>query len=250
MIDILINFNTCTVKDVCGDKSKRISQLSTQHSYSILDELASGAVEVTTIKQLIECLEKESFYIAATILHIDLDKNWSYPSCKNCSRKIDELDSKFYCKTCESLESSAIHRYKLFLKVTDFAETGFITLLLWDQHAMKLIGKTATELVKGLLENIGVSSYPLELDNILDREVMFKVAVKKDNIDQHDEVYTILKFSNDKDLIKQYHLSPSEETCTNSVAENEVNSASNIPAKRSEPESDLSVEDVDEEPTV
>ncbi|KAM3337161.1 hypothetical protein P3S68_032861 [Capsicum galapagoense] len=191
-----------------------------------------------------------SFYVAATIIHIDLEKNWSYLSCKNCSRKVDELGSKFYCKTCESLESSVIHRYKLFLKVTDVVETGFITLLLWNQYAMNLIGRTTTELVKGSLENGCVSSYQLELDNILDREVMFKVAVKKETIDQHNEVYTVLKFSDDKDLIKQYRLAPSEETCTDSVAENEVNSALTTSTKRSKFENELSMVDVDEDPSV
>ncbi|PHU11320.1 hypothetical protein BC332_18250 [Capsicum chinense] len=140
-------------------------------------------------------------------------------------------------------------RYKLFLKVTDLAESDFITLLLWDQQAVKLIGKTVTELVNGLHENVGVSSYPLELDNILDREVMFKVTIKKDNIEQHDEVYTVLKFSDDKDLIKQYCPYPSEETCTDPVAEKEVNSASNTPVKRSRSESESSVVDIDEDPT-
>ncbi|KAM3221061.1 hypothetical protein P3L10_020329 [Capsicum annuum] len=238
------------VEDVHGDKSERISQLSSQQSYSISDELASGAVEVKTIKQLIECMDEGSFYVAATIIHIDLEKNWSYLSCKNCSRKVDELGSKFYCKTCESLESSAIHRYKLFLKVTDVVETDFITLLLWNQYAMNLIGRTTTELVKASLENGCVSSYQLELDNILDREVMFKVAVKKETIDQHNEVYTVLKFSDDKDLIKQYRLTPSEETCTDSVAENEVNSALTTSTKRSKFENELSMVDVDEDPSV
>ncbi|KAM3376102.1 hypothetical protein P3S68_014816 [Capsicum galapagoense] len=157
-------------------------------------------------------------------------------------------------------------RYKLFLKVTDLAASGFITLLLWDQQAVKLVGKTVTKLAKGLLKNVGVSSYPLELDNILDREIMFQVAIKKDNIEQYDEVYTVLKFSDDKDLIKQYCPYSSEETCiypefnheqltprdndlTDSVAENEVNSASNTPTKRSRSESESSVVDIDEDPT-
>ncbi|PHT95081.1 hypothetical protein T459_02963 [Capsicum annuum] len=143
------------MKDVRGDKSERISQLSSQQSYSILDELASGAIEVKTIKLLIECMD-----------------------------------------------------------------------------------------------NGCVSSYPLELDNILDREVMFKVAIKKENIDQHNEVYTVLKFSDDKDLIKQYRLAPSEETCTDAVAENEVNSALTTPAKRSKFENELSMVDANEDPSV
>ncbi|KAM3305506.1 hypothetical protein P3S67_012372 [Capsicum chacoense] len=132
---------------------------------------------------------------------------------------------------------------------------------------MKLIGKTANELMKELLKNVGVvgvPSYPLELDYILDRQVIFKVDIKKSNIDKHDEVYTVLKFSNDKKLINQYRPPPSEHTCTypefnnehvasvddeltNFVAEKNVISISNTPAKRSISESESSVVKVDDD---
>ncbi|KAM3324657.1 hypothetical protein P3S67_005809 [Capsicum chacoense] len=135
---------------------------------------------------------------------------------------------------------------------------------------MKLIGKTVNEFIKESLKNvvgIGVPSYPLELDYFLDRDIMFKVAVKKDNIKKHDEVYTVLKFSDDKDLIKQYRPPPSEDTCTvcytkfnhehlasgddeltDSVAENDVISISNTPAKRSISKSESSMIEVDDDP--
>ncbi|KAM3343856.1 hypothetical protein P3S68_025946 [Capsicum galapagoense] len=133
---------------------------------------------------------------------------------------------------------------------------------------MKLIGKTVNELMKELLKNVGVvgvPSYPLELDYILDREVVFKVDVKKDNINKHDEVYTAFKFSDDKDLIKQYRPPPSEDTCTypefnhehlasgddeltDFVVENDMISISNIPVKRSISESESSVVKIDDDP--
>lgn len=50
------------------------------------------------------------------------------------------------------------------------------------------------------------------MDNILDKDFMYKVSVKKDNIDKHDEVYVVLKYSEDKDLIKQYRLYSGEDT--------------------------------------
>ncbi|KAM3237809.1 hypothetical protein P3L10_012839 [Capsicum annuum] len=254
------------MEDVRGDKFERISQMSYQNNSSTSDELSSGSLEVKTIKQLIECIDKGSFCVVASIIHIDLDKKWPYLSCKDCNRKVEKLGYKFYYKVCQVLENSANHKYKLFLIITD--DTNFISLLLWDQHAMKLIGKTADELMKESLKNVGVvrvPSYPFQLDYILDREVMFKVAVKKDNIDKHDEVYIVLKFSDDKDLIKQYRPPPSEDTCTcpefnhehlasgddeltDSVAENDVISISNTPTKRSISENESYVVEIDDDP--
>ncbi|KAM3221655.1 hypothetical protein P3L10_020925 [Capsicum annuum] len=94
---------------------------------------------------------------------------------------------------------------------------------------------------------------------------MFKVDVEKDNIDKHDEVYNVLKFSDDEDLIKQYRPPPSENTCIHpefnhehlasgddelidSVAENDVIFISNTLAKRSISESESSVVEVDDDP--
>ncbi|XP_047250026.1 uncharacterized protein LOC124885827 [Capsicum annuum] len=249
------------MEDVRGDKSERISQMSSQNNSSISDELSSGSLEVT-IKQLIGCMEEGSFCVVANIIHIDLDKRWSYLSCKDYNKKVEKLGNKFTAKHVKCLKIL----YKLFLRITD--DTGFISLLLWDQQAMKLIGKTTNKLMKELLKNVGVvgaPSYPLELDYILDREVTFKVDVKKDNIDKQDEVYTVLKFSVDIDLIKQYRPPPSEDTCTypefnhehlasgddeltDFIAENDMVSISNIPVKRSISESESSLVEIDNDP--
>ncbi|PHU11474.1 hypothetical protein BC332_18404 [Capsicum chinense] len=152
------------MEDVCGDKSERISQMSSQNNSSISDELSSGSLEVT-IKQLIGCMENVGV--------------------------------------------------------------------------------------------VGAPSYPLELDYILDREVTFKVDVKKDNMDKQEEVYTVLKFSDDKDLIKQYrpppkfnheHLASGDDELTDFIAENDMVSISNIPVKRSISESESSLVEIDDDP--
>ncbi|PHU17133.1 hypothetical protein BC332_12828 [Capsicum chinense] len=57
------------------------------------------------------------------------------------------------------------------------AITGFISLLLWDREVTKLIGKSATQL-KGQVDETTDSdddgAYPVELDTILDKNALFK----------------------------------------------------------------------------
>ncbi|KAF3661002.1 hypothetical protein FXO38_11056 [Capsicum annuum] len=122
----------------------RISQISTQRTYSVSKELSSGDIEAKTIAQLIQCLHEGNFWIYATILHVEVENRWSYMACKKCTRKIDKLGNKFHCKKCDRLDHSATYRYKLQVRVMD--GTDFISLLLWDREATKLIGKTATQL--------------------------------------------------------------------------------------------------------
>ncbi|KAM3343857.1 hypothetical protein P3S68_025947 [Capsicum galapagoense] len=92
------------MEDVRGDKFERISQMSSQNNSSISDELSSGLLEVKIIKQLIECMEEGSFCVVANIIHIDLDKRWSYLSCKDWNRKVEKLGDKFTAKHVKCLK--------------------------------------------------------------------------------------------------------------------------------------------------
>ncbi|OIT22529.1 hypothetical protein A4A49_56960, partial [Nicotiana attenuata] len=74
---------------------------------------------------------------------------------------------------------------------------------------MFLIDKSAKELKEGFLENTGVVDnypYPVELNNILQRKFMFKVIVKRENIHLQKEVYSVVKLTDEEQLINKYSL--------------------------------------------
>ncbi|PHT75646.1 hypothetical protein T459_19168 [Capsicum annuum] len=87
--------------------------------------------------------------------------------------------------------------------------TSFISLFLWDREAIKLIGKSTTQL-KGQIDKTTDSddddAYPVEIDTILDNNAPFNVAVKSHNVEQHVE---------------------------DSNPDNDLNTPTNTPAKRS-----------------
>ncbi|KAF3673579.1 hypothetical protein FXO38_05581 [Capsicum annuum] len=116
------------------------------------------------------------------------------------------------------------------------AITGFISLLLWDREVTKLIGKSATQL-KGQVDETSDSdddgAYPVELDTILDKNALFKVAVQSHNVEQHVEIYTILKICDDEELTKQFRHSSSDDDFPDSNPDNDLNTPTNTPAKRS-----------------
>ncbi|PHU06770.1 hypothetical protein BC332_23259 [Capsicum chinense] len=64
--------------------------------------------------------------------------------------------------------------------------TGSISLMIWDTDAMSLIGKSTNDL----------------------KEELLQVIVKNENIQNHNEVYSVVKILDDEDLIKKY--SPNE----------------------------------------
>nr|XP_016497958.1 PREDICTED: uncharacterized protein LOC107816731 [Nicotiana tabacum] len=142
--------------------------------------------------------------------------------------------------------------------------TGFISLLLWDREATSLIGKSANELNEISIETSAVAdecSYPVELYDILDKKVLFKVTVKSSIIKVHAEVYNVVKISEDDNLIQQYSQPAQDDTFTDpdfeceqytnadttfkdSMAKNEMTSHAKTPAKRSREEDVSSVVDV------
>ncbi|XP_059276847.1 uncharacterized protein LOC132031027 [Lycium ferocissimum] len=138
----ILDFSSRIVS-VCGESSQRITQISSQKTHSIEDELASGSVGVKTIEALIDSKHPGNFWIVATIVYIDLEHGWSYLACKMCAKKVEPEGNKFYCKKCGQVPSAS-HRFKLKLGVID--DTGTIILMMWDRDAAKMIGKSANDL--------------------------------------------------------------------------------------------------------
>ncbi|XP_070006278.1 replication protein A 70 kDa DNA-binding subunit B-like isoform X2 [Nicotiana sylvestris] len=162
---------------------ERITQTSSQQSYSVRDELDKGIILFKTIRDLVQCTHECSYWIAAKLVNLELDRGWSYLACNKCTKKVDKVGTTYFCKKCNEEACYITHRYRLQVRVMD--GTAFISLLLWNRDAMQLIGKSAKELKEGLVEtSIGDAdwSYPTELDDILYKKFMFKVIVKKKNI--------------------------------------------------------------------
>ncbi|XP_075078433.1 replication protein A 70 kDa DNA-binding subunit B-like isoform X1 [Nicotiana tabacum] len=184
---------------------ERITRTSSQQSYSVTDELDKGIVLFKTIRDLVQCTQESSYWIAAKLVNLELDRGWSYLACNKCSRKVEKVENKYFCAKCNEEESFVTHRYRLQVRVMD--GTAFISLLLWNREAMQLIGKSAKELKERLVETSladAECSYPSEMDDILYKKFMFKVIVKQENIESQVEVYKVLKFTDDDDLLKEY----------------------------------------------
>ncbi|XP_009770498.2 replication protein A 70 kDa DNA-binding subunit B-like [Nicotiana sylvestris] len=237
-----------------------LTQTSSQQSYSIRDELAKRIVLVKTIGNLVQCTQECNYWIAAKLVNLKLQRGWSYLGCNKCTRKVEKVGNKFLCKKCNEEDCSVGHRYRLQVRVMD--RTTFISLLLWNREAQQLIGKSAKELKEGLVETSDADadySYPGELDDILDKKFMFKVIVKQTNIESQDEVYQVVKVTNDDDLLKEYAHSSFEDTITdpleipegqilgeekvygNFVAESKIKSILQTPIKKNISESGSSV---------
>ncbi|KAM3376009.1 hypothetical protein P3S68_014723 [Capsicum galapagoense] len=150
-----------------------------------------------------------------------MENGWSYMGCKKCPKKVAKIRNKFHCKKCDCLDHFPAHRYKLQVRVMD--GTGFVSLLLWDRDAAKLIGKSATQLKGQTTDSDDDGAYPVELNTILDKNALFKVVVKRHNVEQHVE---------DPNFICEKVAAETHEI-TDSNSDNDLNTPTNTQAKRS-----------------
>ncbi|PHT54048.1 hypothetical protein CQW23_08510 [Capsicum baccatum] len=118
-----------------------------------------------------------------------------------------------------------------------------------EQMTPYLDGSNAAPVVV-VMQFIREHKFQVELDTILDKNALFKVAVKSHNVEQHVETYTILKICDDEELTKQFRPSFSDDDfpdpdfnskkvaaetheITDSNPDNDLNTPTNTPAKRS-----------------
>ncbi|XP_019246556.1 PREDICTED: uncharacterized protein LOC109226217 [Nicotiana attenuata] len=85
---------------------ERITRTSSQQSYSVRDELDKGIVLFKTIRDLVQCTQESSYWIAAKLVNFELDWGWSYLACNKCSRKVKKVGNKYFCAKCNEEESS------------------------------------------------------------------------------------------------------------------------------------------------
>ncbi|PHT82994.1 hypothetical protein T459_11437 [Capsicum annuum] len=153
----------------------------------------------------------------------------------------DRIQASICSFVLKQFKSDIKERGLYRIQVTVMDGTGSISLMIWDTDAMSLIGKSANDLKEELLQitdNDDDPSYPMELNNILQRKFIFKVIVKNENIQNHDEVYSVVKILDDKDLIKKY--SPNEsDTCRDHHFTNSEESYAEKDYKESPKDSDM-----------
>ncbi|XLR27620.1 hypothetical protein S83_055520 [Arachis hypogaea] len=88
--------------------------------------------------------------------------------------------------------------YRLHVIAVD--GTGCIGLIIWNQEAKLVIGKSASE-VKNLSRGENVACYPKVLDSIEDKKFLFKLSIMKKNLTSIDQVYNVVKISDNDTLI-------------------------------------------------
>ncbi|KAK9074699.1 hypothetical protein SSX86_003017 [Deinandra increscens subsp. villosa] len=136
--------------------------------------------------------------------------NYIYSACNHCLKIVESCfedgQNVYKCNDEDCLKNKWVinpfPRFKINFKVQDSA--GTVDLTMFDGEAKRILKKNAVDIevppVKKI-NGVDVPQIPKELEELIDRKFAFKVQVTKFNINNRYKYYTIMKVTDDVDII-------------------------------------------------
>ncbi|KAL6563977.1 hypothetical protein OROHE_005217 [Orobanche hederae] len=193
------------------------SQLSNSSVLSVKEELKSASCVFMTLEELKSSDVAVKVWVTCSVSDVLFEKNWCYTSCLKCRRKVSEKEGQLFCEKCSNYVVGNA-RFKNHIKVVDGKSSA--VFLLWDDIARMLIGTSASNICERLaLESAAGNSesgttskdacrleQPYEVDNLIGRELLFKVGIDVRHLENKDNVYVVERVCEDAVLIKEHKL--------------------------------------------
>nr|GMD23922.1 replication protein A 70 kDa DNA-binding subunit D-like [Ipomoea batatas] len=175
------------------------SSFNPTSSYSISHE---PEMQLCTISQIYQLNEYGDFWVAARVVFIDSCKEWFYASCrtKGCNRKLSDKEGTMYCLTCNKTWAEGVLRYRVKIRVADL--NGNAPFLLWDRECCELLGMSAYDL--DAKQNKDKNGVPKELQSLVGLNLIFRIAVRKEQFHNMLNAFPVMRILNDNDLIEEY----------------------------------------------
>ncbi|XP_019150976.1 PREDICTED: uncharacterized protein LOC109147773 [Ipomoea nil] len=180
----------------CIDSSSRLGVGFPNGSGDSKEVLVSSIEEIYSKKHLGE------YWVAGRIVGVESLCDWYYISCKtnSCKRKLTESGGMLYCAGCKSYWQEGIIRYRVIVRVAN--ETGDAPMLLWDRECADLVGITAGDLKENYPR--GNNSIPMELGRLCGMSMLFRIAMKKDQVESYYSAFTVLRVCRVEALLTQH----------------------------------------------
>ncbi|KAL4294503.1 hypothetical protein AHAS_Ahas18G0234600 [Arachis hypogaea] len=101
---------------------------------------------------------------------------------------------------CMSLDLEDLE-YRLNVVVTD--GTRCINIMLWNQEAKIILGKSAND-IRDLMKDANENACLKAFEPIIDKKFLFKLSISHKNLTSMDQAYNAIKISDDEALISLY----------------------------------------------
>ncbi|GJY76551.1 replication protein A 70 kDa DNA-binding subunit B [Tanacetum coccineum] len=157
-----------------------------------------------SIDELYELSEPIGCVVIGKVLKIVNDQGWYYTICSNCNSVVKPLDAQqrdksYNCENCKK-NADVYPRIKIQIRVQD--DSGSASFCLFQTEVAKLLGKSVAYLISKIDKGEQITSYPQDLDSIVNRVFVFKLQVSTYNVNNNYHIFTVDKITDDKEVIK------------------------------------------------
>ncbi|GER36037.1 replication protein A 70 kDa DNA-binding subunit, partial [Striga asiatica] len=127
-----------------------------------------------------------------------------YAMVKRWGAHVNLQNSLFASKLMinEDVGDIALTRYRVHVRVED--NTGSASFILFDPQVFPIIGKRAADLKHSLDMAGDGDSFPDELEQLVKKSYLFKLDIKRFNLNQRIRVYTVAKLTQDATIISKW----------------------------------------------
>ncbi|MED6222540.1 hypothetical protein PIB30_065415 [Stylosanthes scabra] len=167
--------------------SQRITHVKSQSRYYASDGLSGEA----------RC------WVLADVVSVEASaEDWYYASCNDCKTNLKQIKNRYVYNDCgRDFNKPPMKLYHFNAILSD--GTGCVTVVLWNEEAKLILGKTATEIKQEDKDDKSVP-YPSALNSIVEKKFLFKLTVEKKNISGLDTMYSVYKIYDDERIIGIY----------------------------------------------
>ncbi|KAL4391460.1 hypothetical protein AHAS_Ahas03G0247300 [Arachis hypogaea] len=210
MINLDIPEAVCFITRLDPSESYFIDSITLGNGFIVAD-VDDDFVNLSMNRNIKELRENDAdgfFNVVAKIKSICNNFDWWYYSCV-CGYPLELFRSHFSCSECGRKIKNAVKKYKILVDVED--ATGSARFVLYDRPAALLFRKKLIEVLRDLDAEHSVvyaTPYPPFFDDVIGKEVVFKVDRKKVRNRPNIGTFKVVNCSDDHVIVNKFKTDP------------------------------------------
>ncbi|KAL6520219.1 hypothetical protein OROMI_032399 [Orobanche minor] len=143
------------------------------------------------------------YIVEATIKYLLDPQGWWYNVC-SCNKPVQPDSVSYYCGPCDRRVVNVQTRYRIRIKVID--ETDSTIFVIFDRPASILLTRSCSDLIASCEKTAAGVTCPVEIMNLLDRRLLFKVEIKKDFDGRFEPSYTVKRATDHVKILAKFRV--------------------------------------------
>ncbi|KAL6504355.1 hypothetical protein OROGR_026278 [Orobanche gracilis] len=143
------------------------------------------------------------YIVEATIKYLLDPQGWWYNVC-SCNKPVQPDSVSYYCGPCDRRVVNVQTRYRIRIKVID--ETDSTIFVIFDRPASILLKRPCSDLIASCEKTAAGVTCPVEIMNLLDGRLLFKVEIKKDSDGRFEPSYTVKRATDHGEILAKFRV--------------------------------------------